>query len=115
MKAEETYGVNAIFLMALTAQESAWGTSNRAKNQNNLSGFEVYSAGAKGASFGSKGESIMATAKLISESYINSDGEHYNGTSVDSVNIKYCPDDGGYWSRSITQIANKLVLRINSQ
>lgn len=115
LKAEETYGVNAIFLMALTAQESAWGTSNRARIQNNLSGFAVYSASAEGATFNSKGESIMATAKLIGEKYISSDGEYYNGTSVASVNIRYCPDDGGHWSNNITQIAYDLVNKINSQ
>lgn len=115
LKAEQTYGVNAIFLMALTAQESAWGRSNRAITQNNLSGFEVYSAGAEGASFGSKGESIMATAELIGEKYINPNGEYYNGVSVASVNIRYCPDDGGHWSSNITQIAYDLVDKINSQ
>lgn len=115
LKAEQTYGVNAIFLMALTAQESAWGTSNRAVTQNNLSGYAVYSASAEGTTFDSKGESIMATAKLIGEKYISSNGEYYNGTSVASVNIRYCPDDGGHWSSNITQIAYDLVNKINSQ
>lgn len=115
LKAEQTYGVNAIFLMALTAQESAWGTSNRARTQNNLSGYAVYSAGAEGATFSSKGESIMATAKLISEEYINPQGNYYNGTSVASVNIRYCPGDGGHWSSNITKIAYEILERINSQ
>lgn len=115
LKAEQTYGVNAIFLMALTAQESGWGNSNRAKTQNNLSGYAVYSSSSKGTTFSSKEESIMATAKLIAEEYINSEGAYYNGTSVADVNIKYCPDDGGYWSRSIIKIAYNLVDKINSQ
>lgn len=115
LEAEQTYGVNAIFLMALTAQESAWGTSNRARSQNNLSGYAVYSSAAEGAYFSSKGESIMATAKLIGEKYINPNGEYYNGVSVASVNIRYCPDDGGHWSSNITKIAYQLVSKINSQ
>lgn len=101
--------------MALTAEESRWGTSNRARTQNNLSGYAVYSASAKGASFGSKGESIMATAKLIGEEYINPNGQYYNGSSIASVNIRYCPNDGGQWSSNITQIAYELVSKINSQ
>lgn len=115
LEAEQTYGVNAIFLMALTAQESAWGTSNRARTQNNLSGFEVYSDSAEGAYFSSKGESIMTTAKLIGEKYISPNGKYYNGTSVASVNIEYCPNDGGHWSKSITKIAYQLLEKINSQ
>lgn len=115
MKAEQTYGVNAIFLMALTAQESAWGTSYRARTQNNLSGYAVYSSDAEGVTFGSKGESIMATAKLIAEDYINSSGIYYKGASVASVNIRYCPNDGGHWSSNIIQIAYDLVSKINSQ
>lgn len=115
LKAEQVYGVNAIFLVALTAQESTWGTSNRAVTQNNLSGYAVYSDSAEGATFDSKGESIMDTAKLIGEKYINPDGEYYNGTSVASVNIRYCPGDRGHWSSSITKIAYDLVNKINSQ
>lgn len=115
LKAEQTYGVNAIFLMALTAQESDWGTSHRARTQNNLSGYAVYSSGAEGVTFSSKGESIMETAKLIAENYINPDGAYYNGVSVASVNIRYCPDDGGHWSSNIIEIAYDLVSKINSQ
>lgn len=115
LKAEQTYGVNAIFLMALTAQESDWGTSHRARTQNNLSGYAVYSSSAEGVTFSSKGESIMETAKLIAENYINPDGAYYNGVSVASVNIRYCPDDGGHWSSNIIEIAYDLVSKINSQ
>lgn len=115
LEAEKKYGVNAIFLVALTAQESSWGNSNRARTQNNLSGFAVYSDDAAGVTFTSKGESIMKTAKLIGEKYINSNGEYYNGASVRAVNIKYCPNDGWHWSQNITQIAYDLVRKINSQ
>lgn len=115
MEAELTYGVNAIFLVALTAEESGWGNSYRAKTQNNLSGFAVYSPASRGTTFSSKEESIMATAKLLKEDYLNSNGQYYNGTSVSSVNIRYCPNDGGNWSNNITTIANEIVLKINSQ
>lgn len=114
-EAELTYGVNAIFLVALTAEESGWGNSHRAKTQNNLSGFAVYSPTSRGTTFSSKEESIMATARLLKEDYLNSDGQYYNGTSISSVNIRYCPNDGGNWSKNITAIANEIVSKINSQ
>ena len=115
LDAEEKYGVNAIFLVALTAEESGWGNSHRARTQNNLSGYAVYSASATGSSFCSKGESILATAELLSEDYLNVDGEYYNGLSAYAVNIRYCPNDGGNWSSNIVQIAHEIVDRINSQ
>lgn len=114
VKAEEEYGVNALFLTALTAQESGWGSSNRARTQNNLSGYAVYSDGSKGRSFSSKTSSIMATAKLLSKDYLNKNGKHYKGTDIYSVNETYCPVDGYTWAESINIIANDLVSQINS-
>lgn len=115
LEAESTYGINAIFLVALTAEESGWGKSNRARTQNNLSGHAVYSASATGTTFGSKHESIMATAKLIKEDYLSVNGKYYNGVSAYSVNLRYCPDDGANWSNNITTIADELVGKINSR
>lgn len=115
LKAEELYGVNAIFLVALTAEESGWGNSNRAKKQNNLSGYAVYSSSSRGTSFSSKGESIMATARLLKRDYLSSDGKYYNGVSISSINKRYCPNDGGRWSKNITQISNEIVSKINSR
>lgn len=115
LRAEETYGVNAIFLMALTAEESAWGNSHRARTQNNMSGFAVYSTGATGAYFNTKEESIMRTARLLKEDYLTYGGQYHYGYSSDSVNVRYCPDDGFNWSNNINKIANELVSKINSR
>lgn len=110
--AEKEYGVNAIFLCALTAEESAWGTSNRAVNQNNMSGFEVYSDDSIGAYFNSKYESIMVTARLLKEYYLTPEGEHFNGYDIYSVNIKYS-QSLGTWAENISSIAYSLVEKIN--
>lgn len=112
--AEKTYGINAIFLTALTAQESGWGNSNRARTQNNLSGYAVYSDDSDGKTFSSKSDSIYATAKLLSNDYLNSKGKYYKGVDIFSVNTTYCPVDGYDWSNKITSIANNLVREINS-
>lgn len=114
VRAEKEWGVNAIFLASLTAEESAWGMSNRARTQNNLSGFAVYSSSAQGTTFSSKEESIMATAELICNSYLKPTGAYHNGISIYSVNLRYCPDDGGNWSSNISSIANSLVSKINN-
>lgn len=112
--AEKTYGVNAIFLTALTAQESGWGNSNRARTQNNLSGYAVYSDTSSGKSFSSKSASIYATAKLLANDYLSTEGKHYKGTDIISVNKTYCPVGGYDWANKITSISNDLVQKINS-
>lgn len=55
----------------------------------------------------------MATARLISEEYLNPNGDHHRGTSIESVNESYCPNDGYYWSTNIKKIANDLINKIN--
>lgn len=112
--AEKTYGVNAIFLTALTAQESGWGNSNRAKTQNNLSGYAVYSSSSAGKTFSSKSESIYATAKLLANEYLNTGGKCYKGIDIFAVNTSYCPTGNYDWANKITSIAHDLVQEINS-
>jgi beta-N-acetylglucosaminidase len=107
IEAEKAYGINALFLTSLIAQESGWGESNRAKTQNNLSGYAVYSDSAEGKTFSSKHESIMATASLLRKNYVDSDGRH----SIHAINKKYSADPK--WASHITTIANKLVKEVN--
>lgn len=114
VQAEKQYGVNALFLTALTAQESGWGSSNRARTQNNLSGYAVYSKSSEGRSFDSKTSSILATAKLLSKDYLNTNGKYYKGTDIHSVNETYCPNDDYLWANNITSIAKELMIEINS-
>lgn len=113
--AEKEYGVNAIFLISLTAEESSWGTSRRARYQNNMSGFEVYSDSSKGATFSSKYESILTTARLLKKEYLTAGGKYYGGLDIYSVNKRYCPVNGYTWSRNISSIANSLVAKVNNR
>lgn len=111
IKYEEIYGVNAIFVVALTAEESGWGTSYRAVNHNNLSGFNINSDDSYYA-FSSKQESLEATYRLLSEEYLNEAGNYYNGLSIYNVNERYCNDSGTYsWSNNISTIINELKER----
>lgn len=112
--AEEEYGVNAIFLVSLTAEESGWGNSRRARLQNNMSGFEVYTDSSKGATFSSKHESIMQTAKLLKNHYLTEGGQHFNGYSIYDVNLKYSASLYS-WSENISEIAYSIMDKINSQ
>lgn len=109
--AENFYNVNAFFLAGLIAEESGW-TKYPAGGGSNLTGYAVYTSTSSGTSFSSRYDNIIHTAKLISEEYLNHAGDHHNGISIESVNIKYCLDENGNtktsWARNINSIANML-------
>lgn len=114
--AEKTYGVNALFLAGLVANESKWGKSNRAKTQNNLTGHCVYNRASRGSSFNSKRDCIMRTAKMLKENYLDSNGKHHNGTDIWGINKGYCQkgNNTNYeWSKTINSIALGLKKKAN--
>ena len=119
VEAESSYGINAYFLAALVAQESSWGSSKRAVEDNNLSGFEVYTSDSRGAIFCSKRKSILKTAEILRINYLNKDGKNYHGKSAEAINTDYCLHNDTRttdysWSANINQIANSLVVKSNN-
>lgn len=112
--AEKEYGINAIFLAGLVAQESGWGTSFRSQYENNMTGYMVYSPASQGTGFTSKRDNIMATAKLLRYKYLRDGGSYYEGLDIWSVNRNYCATGGYYWANSITSISRTLVKKINN-
>lgn len=109
--AEEEYGVNSFFIISLCALESGWGTSSRAINDNNLTGFGVYSDSSKGINSATKRDNIMLTAKTIKNNYLTVGGVCYYGTSINSINIKYSASPT--WASKITNIGNNLINDLN--
>ena len=103
--AEDYYGINALFLLGITALESGWGTSHRAVNHNNLTGYNIVSDSSV-YTFSSRADSVLATAKLLHKDYLNRDGRYFNGYSVESVNIKYCANND--WSDKVISISTKM-------
>ena len=118
VEAENLYGVNALFIAGLTAQESGWGTSQRAINDNNLTGFGVYSKSAVGINANTKRDNILQTTAWLKDKYLTEGGSFFNGYSIRAVNIKYCLGSDGqtdyHWSSNITAISNNLLNTINS-
>lgn len=110
IECEEKYGVNAIGVMAIAVHESAWGTSRRAQEDHNLTGYGVYSDSAKGINPPSKEENLLMTAKLLKESYLTRSGSHYKGTSLMAVNESYCTS--GDWAINVTTHAYTLMDRL---
>lgn len=110
IECEEKYGVNAIGVMAIAVHESAWGTSRRAQEDHNFTGYGVYSDSAKGINAPSKEENLLMTAKLLKESYLTRSGSHYKGTSLMAVNESYCTS--GDWAINVTTHAYTLMDRL---
>lgn len=103
--AEETYGVNAIFLMGLTSLESGHGTSNIAINNNNIGG--VRKGSGEYSSFSSWEGCISYIANLISKYYLKDDATYFSGRSIWDVNKNYCENSD--WADKIVSISKGLM------
>ena len=112
LKVEEKYGINALTMVGIVANESAWLGSDRAKRQNNVTGYAVYSDSAKGATFSSVEESILKTAEVISTEYLKETGKHYNGKSTKAINTMYSADPD--WYNIVNKIAGDIQDDINN-
>lgn len=114
IQAEKEYKINSIFLSALIAHESGWGESKRSNDgSNNMSGYAVYTSSSKGRKFNSKSESVLETARLLREEYINDNGKFKTGSSVVAINSRYCMNKEGkpdyHWSDSIIEISKDIL------
>lgn len=111
--AEKEYGVNALFLAGLVAQESYW-AEIPAGNGDNLTGMGVFNPGYIGHTYGgSRYRNILATAEVIKNEYLTPTGNFYNGISTAAVNVRYClkafSSETDYeWSYNINSIATDL-------
>lgn len=106
--AEKKYGVNAFTMAAIVALESGFATSRRAVEDNNLTGYEVYSDDSEGHLFSSQYESVVQTARHLSKNYLSKNGPYYLGVAVDDVQINYCPDEGKgkNWDGKVDKLAS---------
>lgn len=89
VKAEETYGVNSIFLISIASLESAHGTMMF--RPNNMFGY-----GRTG--FSSKEECIMTVAKGLGTRYLPPGGSLYGGSpTLKGVNKRYAANPQWYY------------------
>ena len=105
---EELYGINALFLVAISAYESGWGTSSLAIYNNNLGGIKANDG--SWAYFNDWFECISYKTDLLYNQYLIPTGAYYNGTSTWNINVRYCEE--GYWADNINAIAYELLSKI---
>ena len=109
-EAEKRYQVNALYLMAHSALESAWGRSQIAKDKNNFFGIAAYDTTPydSAKSFDNVDKGILGAAKWIRENYID-EGRTNLGNKSSGMNVLYASDP--YWGEKIASI----MMTINSK
>ena len=109
-EAEKRYQVNALYLMAHSALESAWGRSQIAKDKNNFFGIAAYDTTPydSAKSFDNVDKGILGAAKWIRENYID-EGRTHLGNKSSGMNVFYASDP--YWGEKIASI----MMTINSK
>lgn len=109
-RAEEKYGVNALFLVSLAMHESNVGRSRIARDKNNLFGFQAYdrSPYSSAGRFMSREACIDHVAGYISRNYLSPSGKYFHGYSIESMNVCYATDKN--WSQGIKARLNQLLL-----
>ena len=109
-EAEKRYGVNALYLMAHSALESAWGRSQIANDKNNFFGIAAYDTSPYDSAkkFDDVDKGILGAAKWIRENYIDRGRDHL-GNKATGMNVRYASDP--YWGEKIASI----MMTINSK
>jgi len=99
--AEQEYQINGIFIAAIGIHESAWGTSQIAKNKNNLFGYGAYDRDPEGCAneFETYADAINTVASALKTNYLTETGSYYNGTTAEAVNTRYASDEK--WSEKV--------------
>ena len=116
---ENRYNINGIFLAAIGIHESNWGRSEISIRKKNLFGYGSYdeSPFASSYTFDSYEYGIELVAKVLVKYYLNEEGTsiydgetavgtHYNGPTVEGVNIKYASDPE--WADKVFAIMKSL-------
>lgn len=106
------YGINAIYIAAHAAWESAWGTSTIARDKNNLFGYGAYDdcPYSCALSFTTKEECIAEAMARIKADYLTPGGRYFKGATLRGMNVSYATDES--WMNGVASIMNSLAAHI---
>lgn len=98
---EKTYGVNGIFVMAVSWMESGSRTSDLARSHNNMT--SIY--GGDGLNtYSSPSECIINTGRILKDNYYTAKGCR----TASDIGPIYCPPNPN-WANSITSFCNTII------
>ena len=120
VKQQNNYGVNALIMAGIAANESAWGTSSIANNKNNLFGLNAVdsSPGESANYFSSPEQCVKEFAEIwMSKGYLYpKDWRYYGGflgNKASGINVMYASDP--YWGEKAAAVAWTLDKAGNNQ
>lgn len=115
INSENEFGINALFMLAHAAVESAWGTSKYAKTRNNLFGFNAYDSNPDdAASYASQAASIRFYANFLKTNYLMQGERYYNGATPHGIFVRYSSSHDSE-AQTVVSIMNSLQNKIGGQ
>ncbi len=111
LELQDKYGINAVFLAAITMNESENGTSYSARKRNNVGGIR-YKNSYKFRTYKNVSACLDDMASMLKRNYINC-----GRNTVSSVGAKYCPvadksdkeGENKYWARNVSFYMDKII------
>ena len=111
---QNKYGANALLMIGVAANESAWGSSNIAMTNNNLFGHAAYDSDPNGSANGYSSVEYSVyyhAARFVSKGYLDciTDSRYYGsflGDKASGMAVKYASDP--YWGEKAAAMAWKV-------
>ena len=118
---QNKYGTNALLMIAVAANESAWGCSRIAAEKNNLFGHSAYDSDPGGSANGYSSVEYSIyyhSAQFVSKGYLDpvTDGRYFGanlGDKGSGINVKYASDP--YWGEKAASICWKIDSYLDSK
>lgn len=109
MTAQNTYGVDANYLVSHAILESYWGKSQIALAKNNLFGYGAYDSnpGNDAGLFPSNDYAIRFEAWTVHANYLDPGGAEFVAPTLRGMNVNYATDTT--WHHSIAQLMSQLA------
>ncbi|SHJ88924.1 peptidoglycan-binding protein [Alicyclobacillus tolerans] len=114
MQAQNTYGVDANYLVSHAILESAWGKSQIALAKNNLFGYGAYDSnpGNDAGMFPSEAYAIRFQAWEVRNNYLDPSGSLYVSPTLTGMNVNYATDPN--WATDIGNLMNQFATSLGS-
>jgi beta-N-acetylglucosaminidase len=111
---EQKTGLDAVFLMAVAAHESAWGSNSWAKNYNNIMSLGITSTDPDRTKYASKTLNVLITAQWLLRGYLTVGAPYYKGGLTQwEIGQSYASD--GSWARGVTAMITSIESRLSEE